>query len=85
MEHYMRAVIDMLPNLAGKTNRSDRQRSYTRPLAVAALLIVVYLLLRLVPVDAGEDTGGQHMEILLLWCSGGFVTLAFLAFAARRS
>ncbi len=84
MEHYMRAVMDMLPNLASK-NEGPFKRSYVRPLIVAAVLLGLYLLLRWVPVEAGEDTAGTALELILLWCTGGVITLAFLAYAARRS
>ncbi len=84
MEQYMRAVMDMLPDLASKNDRPQK-RSYVRPLLVAALLLAVYMLLRWMPVDAESETTGQVLELLLLWCTGGVITLAFLAYAARKS
>ncbi|MFV0476243.1 MAG: hypothetical protein ACK5ME_00195 [Parahaliea sp.] len=68
-------------------NRADKpqRHNYTRPAIVAVVLVAVYLLLRWLPVEAGVETTGSQIDALLLWCTGGIVTLAFLVIAARKS
>lgn len=81
----MRAVSEMLPGMGGSKSSKSTKRHYKRPALVALLLLAVYLLLRWVPVEAGSEAGGPRLDMVLLWCFGGLVTLAFLAIAGRRS
>jgi len=75
----------MLPGLgSSKSNNVPKQR-YKRPALMALVLLAVYLLLRWVPVEGAEGPGGIRLELVLLWCLGGVVTLAFLAIAGRKS
>lgn len=81
----MRAVSEMLPGLGSTKTHYSSKRRYGRPVLVALLLLALYLLLRWVPLDAVESTGGPRLDALLLWCLGGLVTLGCLAIAGRRS
>ncbi|MBN7797417.1 hypothetical protein [Parahaliea mediterranea] len=82
----MRAVSETLPGVGGGKTNNVLKRRYKRPALMALLLLAVYLLLRWVPLEAAEgQEGGIRLELVLLWCLGGVVTLVFLAIAGRRS
>lgn len=70
---------------APPNNRAQARSEGIRSVLAVGLLALVYLLSTWTPGEADTSSLNIRQTVLMIWGAGGIVTLALLAFAARKN